>query len=520
MKKGVFHNHRTVVTSKIKEAFSSVLPIAAIMLILCFTVTPLDSGIFLAFIVGTISIIIGTGMFTLGADTGMTPIGQHVGTSVVKSKKLWLIIPIYFVVGVIITISEPDLMVLAEQLENTIGKWVLIIAIGIGVGVFLVIAFLRSLLKVKLSYILIFFYIAVFVLAFFVPSSFVPLAFDSGGVTTGPMSVPFIISIGTGVAAIRSDKEAEADGFGYTALCSIGPIISIMILGIILQPEHIETSQQAVPVINTSRGLMAEFAKSFPKYLQEVGIALLPIVAMFAISLIFGERMSKRSMGKIAIGMLYTYVGLVLFLAGVNFGFLPVGYAIGDAIGATDYAWIIIPIGMVIGFFVVAAEPSVHVLNKHVYEITEGAIPKKMLSISLMIGTAISVGLAMLRILLQIEIMYFLIPFYAVALILTFVVPDMFTGIAFDSGGVASGAMTTGFLLPLALGICRSVNGTQSIATLGFGVVAFVAMTPLVTIQFMGLYYKLKLKKLAKRKEEQKTTDEEIINSSSEDIIS
>ena len=507
-KKNFLVQDRTIISHKVKEAFSSVLPITVIVLILCFSLIELDSGMFLAFILGSFLVVVGMGLFTLGADTAMTPIGEYVGTSVMKTKKIWIILPICFIVGVLITISEPDLQVLASQLSNTIDTWTLILSVGVGVGVFLVIAFLKIVLKIRLSFILILFYTIVFVLSFFVPNTFVPLAFDSGGVTTGPMSVPFIIAIGTGVAAIHNDKGAEVDGFGLTALCSIGPIISVMILGIIFKPETIDVSNAKEINILNSKDLISEFGFALPHYIKEVAIALLPIITFFFIFQIFGTKLTKQNIIKILIGIFYTYVGLVLFLLGVNVGFLPVGSFIGQSIGGLPYNWIIVPIGMIIGYFVVAAEPAVHVLTKQVFELTSGAIPQKALRFSLMIGVAFSVGLAMLRIILNIPIMHFLIPGYLIALILTFIVPDMFTAIAFDSGGVASGAMTASFLMPLALGVCSAVGG--NVATEGFGVVAMVAMTPLITIQILGLIYKIKMAKI-KKKEKESSIIEDII---------
>lgn len=498
---------KTIISQKVKEAFSSVLPITAIVLALCFTIAPIDSGMFLVFIVGALLVTVGMGLFTLGADTAMTPIGEYVGTTVMKTKKIWIIIPICFIVGILITISEPDLQVLAVQLAKTMNQWTLILTVGVGVGVFLVIAFLRIVLRLKLSYLLIFCYAVVFGLSFFVPETFIPLSFDSGGVTTGPMSVPFIIAIGTGVASLRSDKNAETDGFGLTALCSVGPIIAVMILGIIFQPESIDTSSEQTSIILNSKDLIGVFLYALPKYMKEVAIALLPIVAFFFIFQLFGSRINKHDLIKILIGLLYTYVGLVLFLVGVNVGFLQVGSYIGQLLGSLSYNWIVVPIGMVIGYFVVAAEPAVHVLTKQVFEITSGAIPKKALRVSLMIGVAFSVGLAMLRIILNIPILYFLVPGYLIALVLTFLVPDMFTAIAFDSGGVASGAMTASFLMPFALGVCSSVG--TNVATQGFGVVAMVAMTPLITIQILGLIFKIKSAKL--KKQVVSTAKEEII---------
>lgn len=504
------YKDRTIIRDKIKESFSSVLPISIIVLLLCFTISPIPADTLLAFLVCVALVVVGMGLFTLGADTAMTPIGEYVGTGVVKSKKLWLIIPVFFLVGVLITVSEPDLTVLAEQLSEAVDKYVLIISVGVGVGLFLVFAFLRSLLNIKLKYVLLFFYVLTFVLSFFVPKAFLSVAFDSGGVTTGPMSVPFIIAIGTGIAGMRSDKNADSDGFGLTALCSIGPILSVMILGLIYKPETINSSSSSITTIADSQDLLTFIGKGLPTYMGEVALALTPIVVFFLLFSIFGQKIDKANYIRIIIGILYTYVGLVLFLTGVNLGFLPVGKLLGEKIGALSYNWILIPIGMLIGFFVVAAEPAVHVLTKQVYEITSGAIPKKALSVSLMIGVAVSVGIAMMRILFRINIMWILIPGYAIALILMFFVPDIFTAIAFDSGGVASGAMATGFLLPLALGACSTVGTNVSVAQYGFGVVAMVAMTPLITIQILGLVYKIKTKKAKSKTTE--NISEEIID--------
>ncbi len=500
-RRNFIYRDKTIISSKVKESFSSVLPIAFIILILSATLTPLDSGVMLVFIVGAFLVTVGMGLFTLGADSAMTPIGSYVGAEVVKSKKLWIIIPTYFLVGVLITIAEPDLQVLAHELDSSFSSsYVLLITVGVGVGVFLVIAFLRMLLKIKLKYLLLVFYIAVFVLAFYMTSiglgGLVPLSFDSGGVTTGPMSVPFIISIGTGVAALRSDNGAEEDGFGLTALCSIGPILSVMILGVIFRPE-ITTTEQSVILVTDSKELFKLFGTSFPKYFNEVGLALLPIVAIFFLVRLFcGSKLGKSGLIKILVGLLYTYIGLVLFLTGVNVGFFPVGKLIGSMIGELSYNWVMVPIGALFGFFVVAAEPAVHVLTVQVYEITSGAIPKKALSVSLMIGVAIAVGLAMLRIILGINLLYFLVPGYLIAIVLMFFVPDIFTAVAFDSGGVASGAMASGFLLPLALGVCTAVGG--NVATEGYGLVAMIAMIPLISIQILGLVYRIKSERIRK----------------------
>lgn len=453
----------------------------------------------MAFVIGAVFLILGMGLFTLGTDLGMTPIGQHVGSAITKSKSIFLIVLVCFLVGTIITISEPDLQVLAEQVPN-VPNMVLIIAVAVGVGIFLVISLLRILLKIKLAYLLIGFYLIVFILAQFVPLDFLAVAFDSGGVTTGPMTVPFIMALGVGVASIRSDRDATNDSFGLVALCSIGPIVAVMILGILYNPESAVQSATAMPDVSDSVELWKLFISALPRYFEEVGIALLPMVIFFLGLQAWKLKLSKHQLLHIIVGVGYTYIGLVLFLTGVNVGFMPAGNYLGQQLGSLTHPAVLIPIGALIGYFIVAAEPAVHVLNKQVFDITAGAIPSKALSTSLSIGVAISVALAMMRIVVGIPIMYLLIPGYLIAAVLTFFTPPIFTAIAFDSGGVASGPMTATFLLPLAMGACSALGG--DVTTDAFGVVAMVAMTPLITIQILGLYFKIKTERAEKNSAE------------------
>ena len=479
---------------KVKESLKSVLPITAIVAVLCFTVAPVPTDVFVMFIVGAICLIVGMGIFTLGADIAMTPIGEQVGAHMTKTRRLWLIIAVCFLMGFIITVSEPDLKVLADQVQS-IDSLLLIATVGVGVGLFLVVAILRILFKIKLSYLLIGFYAIVFVVAFLLPNKdYLAVAFDSGGVTTGPMTVPFIMALGVGIASVRSDRNSDSDSFGLVALSSIGPILVVLILGILYPTEGGVYSPVEIPVLSDSRDLGLQFLRGFPLYMKDVAIALAPIIAFFLIYQFAALRLPWKKLLRIFVGLLYTYVGLVLFLTGANIGFMPAGNFIGQMIAGLDYNWILIPLGMLIGYFIVAAEPAVHVLNKQVLEITDGAIPAKALSLSLSIGVALSLGLAMIRILTHISIMWILIPGYALAMVLTFFSPDIFTSIAFDSGGVASGTMAATFLLPFAMGASEALGG--NVARDAFGIVAMVAMTPLITIQILGIFYKIKTKKL------------------------
>lgn len=469
------------------------LPITLIVMALCFTISPIPNNMLMSFLTGAALLIIGMAFFTLGADTAMTPIGTKVGSCITKSKKLWMIVFVSFLLGVIITISEPDLQVLANQVP-TIPNLVLIGTVALGVGVFLVIAMLRILFGISLNTLLIGFYIIVFGIAMLVPKNFWAVAFDSGGVTTGPMTVPFIMALGVGVSSIRSDRHAGDDSFGLVALCSIGPILAVLVLGLLYPTEGAYVPVE-IPEMQDSQDMILLFVQGLPQYAEEVAIALAPIIVFFFLFNAVYIKISKRQLVSIGIGLIFTYVGLVLFLTGVNVGFMPVGNYIGSLIGKLGYNWILIPIAMLIGYYIVQAEPAVHVLNKQVEDLTAGSIPAKAMELSLSIGVATSLALAMVRVLTGISVMYFLIPGYVLALGLSFFTPKIFTAIAFDSGGVASGPMTATFLLPFAMGACEAIGGADRIVTDAFGVVAMVAMTPLVTIQLLGVAYRLRKKK-------------------------
>ncbi len=473
---------------KWQEAMQAVLPIICIVLVLCFTIAPISPSILLCFLMGAVFILVGMMFFTLGAEMSMTPMGERVGSCLTKSRNLWLIILVSFLLGFIVTISEPDLQVLAGQVP-AVPNMVFILSVAVGVGAFLVLALLRMLFGIALPPLLILFYLAVFVLTLSVPADFLSIAFDSGGVTTGPMTVPFIMALGVGISSIRSDRHAADDSFGLIALCSVGPILAVMILSMIYNPQGSAAPEAAMLEADNSRQLWELFSSEVPTYMKEISISLLPIFLFFMSFQIFMLRLSKRTMAKILIGLTYTYVGLVLFLTGANVGFMPAGNYLGQVLARQKHPEIIIPIAMLIGFFIVKAEPAVYVLNKQVEEITDGAISAKAMGMGLSIGVSISLGLAMIRVLTGISILYFMLPGYGVALGISFFVPRLYTAIAFDSGGVASGPMTAAFLLPLAQGACTSIGG--NIVTDAFGVVAMVAMTPLITIQVMGLASKI-----------------------------
>lgn len=487
--------HNQLLLEKIKESLAAVLPITAIVLVISVTIAPLTPGTMVLFLFGALLLVLGMGLFTLGVDMSMIPMGDGIGVQISKARRIGLPLLVCFVLGVVVTIAEPDLQVLAGQLP-TVDNMTLILAVAAGVGFFLVVAQVRMLLNIPLSYTLLFFYALVFLLSFFVPDGFVPAAFDSGGVTTGPITVPFIMALGIGMAAIRSDKNSSSDSFGLIALCSIGPILSVMLLGLLTPDLGAAYTPVTIPDVATTQDAAHVFVAELPAYVREVAAAILPVILLFALFQLLFRRFRRRQLGRMAVGLVYTYLGLVLFLVGVNVGFMPTGATIGATIAAGRAKWLLIPIGALVGYFIVRAEPAVQVLARQVEELSNGSITHKAIDHALSIGIALSVGLAMVRILTGVPLLWFLIPGYALALGLTFFVPQLFTGVAFDSGGVASGPMTTTFLLPLAMGACEAAGG--NVLTDAFGIVALVAMTPLCTIQLLGLYSSLKAHAAAK----------------------
>lgn len=478
---------------KIKESLSAVVPITLIVLFISTFIIPMEVGTIFLFLTGAVLLIIGMGFFQLGAEVAMTPLGEGVGGRIFKCKSLVITLIICFLMGTIITLAEPDLQVLANQVPS-IPNQTLIWAVAIGVGIFTTVAVLRILFKISLAKILCILYILVLIVSFLAPADFIAVAFDAGGVTTGPMTVPFIMALGVGLSAARSDKDGSNDSFGLIALCSVGPVLMVLLLGIFYHPSEASYTPVRIKDIVTLRDVFDDFALQLPHYANDVLASVLPVIGVFIVFQVITRRYKRRQLAKMTVGFLYTIIGLVLFLTGVNVGFAPVGNLIGAALADTSTKWLLVPIGILIGYYIVKAEPAVQVLNHQVESVTNGTISKSAMNTCLSIGVAAAVALAMLRVLTGLSIYWILIPGYIAALILTRFVPPIFVGIAFDSGGVASGPMTSTFLLPLSMGACTAIGG--NVVTDAFGVVALVALAPVISIQLMGIIYNYKLRKL------------------------
>ena len=471
---------------KLKEALTSVLPVGIIVLILSLTpLVSLTGREMTVFGISAFLLIVGIGFFNLGADLAMTPMGKFIGEGLTKSKKASILLIISFLMGLLITVAEPDLSVLAGQVKSIMNGSLLIVTVGAGVGLFLLIAVLKIISRADLTSLLLYFYMVIFTVAALVSSSgkgdLLPLSFDSGGVTTGPITVPFIMALGVGIALTVGGRHANENSFGLIALCSIGPVIAVMLLSLFSKGSLTYN----IPDYSMDSVLEAGVGGVLWETMVDVGKSLLLIILFFLILQAAILKLPGNQLISIAIGLLFTFFGLVIFLASVAVGFMPIGYKIGIQLAAFDKTLLTI-VCFIIGFVVVMAEPAVHVLNQQVEEITNGEVSRRQMMTALSIGVGVSIGLSIIRIIFNFSLLYYLIPGYLLSLGLSFFVPKLYTAIAFDSGGVASGPLTSSFILPMAIGACIALNGEAEVLSLAFGIVSMVALTPLITIQTLG----------------------------------
>ena len=500
--------------AKIEEALISALPIT----LLVYLVALLPGFSFhrwemISFTVGAILLVLGIGFFNLGADLAMTPMGTHVGAGLSRQKSIGLLLTVCFVLGMLITIAEPDLQVLANQVSSVMNGKLLIYTVGFGVGAFLIIAILRIIFKCRLSNLLMLFYMLLFALSLLLSVNenldLLPMAFDSGGVTTGPITVPFIMALGVGISHVLGDRRSQENSFGLVALCSIGPILSVLVLGIFASNDLSYTVNYGA----VGQDVLGAYLENAGHVAKEIVVALGLIVFFFLFCQVFFLKLQKRQLMKIGVGVVFTYVGLVMFLTGVNVGYMPIGYKMGLQLADLPPA-LLVGIGLLMGILVVMAEPAIHVLNAQVEDVTGGSVSKRSMMAGLCAGVGVAIALSVVRIVFDFSLVYYIIPGYFISLALSLFVPPVYTAIAFDSGGVASGPMTSGFILPFAIGVCVSLQGENAVLRDGFGVVAMVAMAPLITIQLLGFkaIVSNKIKEIRAMKRILQADDEQIIH--------
>lgn len=484
---------------KLKETAVSVLPVMVIVILLGVTVAPLPALELVRFAIGGVFLIIGLTIFLAGVDLGIEPMGERIGAELTKKRKLWLLLFCAFLIGFLVTVAEPDIQVFGDQVKSvfsSVNKNVFVLVIAAGVGIFLLLGLLRSVLNFSVKITFLVLYVIVFALVLFVPEDFLGVAFDSGGATTGPMTVPFILALGLGVSSVRKDDK---DSFGLTGVTSVGPVLAVLFYSFFviknqgLAAGTSETLAQAVTAVKS--GVMSSFTGIMPTVLKESFTSVLPLVFLFVVFQFFLLRMTLRQTVRILIGIVYAFLGLFIFLVGVNGGFMQTGRELGLLLGQKAFSlgggWFVLLIatGFVLGAIVVCAEPAVWVLTEQVESVSGGTIKRRLLLIFLSVGAASAIALAMVRAVYGFSLRWILIPGYALSLLCMIFSPAMFTGIAFDSGGVASGPITSTFVLSFALGASNCGNsGSNDV----FGVIALVAMTPLIAIQVLGIIYQVK----------------------------
>ena len=487
-----------VLISKLKEVLYAVLPITVIVLILNFTLTPLDPILIIRFIIGAILITIGLSIFLIGIDIGITPIGKSMGAAIAKTNKMWIVVVAGLFLGFFVSIAEPDLHILAKQVDlvtsGLISKVSIVVVVSIGIGVMISLGLVRIVKNFPLYKMLTILYLIIFGLALFTSQEFLAISFDASGATTGALTVPFILALSMGVSVLKKDSKAsEKDSFGLVAIASTGAIISVMIMNIISKTDKISGSLEVKHLDSTS--IITPFLQKFPIMAGEIFIALLPIVVTFIVFQKVYLKLSKKSVKKIMMGILFTFIGLVLFLVGVNAGFMEVGSAVGYAITSLENKTYVIVVAFVLGFVTILAEPAVHVLTNQIEDVTSGYVKRKVVMNTLSIGVGLAVALSMLRILIpELQLWHYLLPGYIIAITMTYFVPKLFVGIAFDSGGVASGPMTATFIFAFVQGAAEATESANVLID-GFGMIAMVALTPLIALQVLGFIFKLKSKK-------------------------
>ena len=483
----------SVIAKKFKENSIAILLIIALVLLMHIFVMPMSLNYWIRFIIGAVLVIIGLSLFLVGVDVGISPFGSFVGDKITKTKKLYIFILTGVLLGFLISIAEPGLLILASQVdfitEQTITRIEIIMFVSIGLAIMFAVGFLRILYNWRLYKILLILYLLIFIGALFTPDTYLAIAFDTSGATTGILAVPFILALSVGISHMKKDsKQSEKDSFGLVAIASTGPIFAIIILSII-RKGNLEGNVLSHTV---------EEATLFVEFFQLLKDAILAIGPLFLVFLVSNWKLlklTKKQKRRIIKGFIYAFLGLILFFLGIQYGFMNVATTIGSKLIESNKTFWLLFFGLMLGILTMIAEPAVNVLTHQIEEVTSGSIKRFIVLIGLSAGSGIAILLSLLRILIDgFSLWYILFPGYLIALVLMFFAPKLFVGIAFDAGGVATGPITTTFVLAFIYGAAESY-GSTSVVLETFGMIALVALMPIITLQIIGIMYKYQSKK-------------------------
>ncbi len=507
----------------LKEVFLSSLPLAIIIIVICTFVAPLDNpSDYIKLAIGYASVVFGQALFLIGLDLSILPVGKLVGSSLAKFNKGIFVILFGILFGILATVAEPALVVLARQthmIMNGVNEIAFVWILSTGVGIFVGLALYRVVRDMNIKVVFAILYILIFLAVIFVPDEFVALAFDGSGATTGDISVPFILALGMGISATMSKRKTNDDTFGIIGIASVGPILAVFVYGIVMKIKY---GGEIPPAGIYDPGTTESFLKILLSNVTGVALALIPIVVVFLPFQLFIVKLPKKQFKRMMLGIAPVYIGLLIFLSGIDYGFAFAGKYIGEiflnASRPEWFKWLLLPLGFILGVAITLSEPAVTVLGEQLEEITNGHIKKLTIRITLAIGIGFASLLSMAKILTQVNILWFLIPLYALSLIMMLFTSSLFVGLAFDSGGVTGGALTSAFLTPLTLGTAQAVALTagskaQSVLTNGFGIIAFISVTPLIAVQALGVVYDNKVKQSKKIQTEFENAEYEELSS-------
>lgn len=487
-----------ILTEKFYEVLQSVIPTYIIVLLIYLFVIDIPLSILLSYTIGTIVVLLGLTIFLTGVDIGISPIGKHMGKGIAKSNKLSIVIIAGFVLGFLIAASEPSVIVLGEQLEmisnGVIDGFGIVMVVSVGLAIMIVLGLIRIVYNWNLKLILTISYLFIFAMAIFTTDEFISIAFDASGATTGAITVPFILALSSGVAELkRNAKSSSEDSFGLVAIASAGAIMAVMIQNFV-RPAGDLTGSLDIQIASDVN-IFSRYANVFLTQAVEVFITLVPIVLLFWIFQKKRLTIGKSQLSRIYKGCVYVYVGLVLFMTGVNAGFMDMGSVVGYTLGSDGMYVQLSIIGLILGVVTILAEPAVNVLTHQIEAVTSGAIHRRPVLVSLCIGVGLAIFLAILRMTIPgLELWHMLLPGYIIALGLQFIVPNVFVGMAFDAGGVATGPLTATFILAFVQGAAEAIP-TASVLQEGFGMIALVALMPILTLQLLGFIYQMKRKR-------------------------
>lgn len=486
-----------MIFSKFREVFFSVIPITVLVLILNVTIVPMELSMIIRFIIGSFCVIIGLTVFLLGVDIGISPLGDLTGLALAKTNRLWSVLLGGLILGFFISVAEPGLMVLASQVDyvtaGSIGKIVLLVVVSVGLAMMLSLGFLRIFYNIALHKVLLVLYLMIAVMAIVVSNEILAISFDASGSTTGILAVPFILSISAGISKLKKDSKAsENDSFGLVAIASTGAIIFVMLLGIVSKTGRFNSDFDLA--VNNSKGILSSFLSVVLPGIKESITAIMPLLIIFFVFQKLSFRLKYKKLRAFITGFIFTFVGLFTFLIGVNAGFMDVGMSIGKSLAVLDKKVYVIVIAFILGVVTILAEPAVHVLTHQIEEVTSGYVRRRAVFISLAVGVGTAVALSVVRILVpEIQLWHYLLPGYILCIVLMFVTPKLFVGIAFDAGGVATGPVTATFIMAFIQGVAFSVEGADLIID-GFGMIAMVAMTPILTLEILGVIFAIQSK--------------------------